>query len=331
MSCWRGCCRRRPSACWPWWPRSAAMLDLVKEFGLSAATIQKPVISQAQVSALFWINAAAGAALGAALLMSAPLLARFYGQPDLEAVTEWLALGFVLSGLTVQHWALLRRQMRFGAIAGLETAADIASFAVAIALAVAGKGYWALVAQRLVSPALLLAGSWTVCRWRPARPARADGIARIVAFRRLGDGERARPGAGAQRRPDPDRLAVGAGHARPLRAHDAAGAVARQYHQRAGLCRRHAGAQPPGRPARALSIDVPPDHAEACPAHHARVRDRGRPGRLGGGDPVRAGLGAGYPAGGAVQRLGGLPAGADGRQPALHDAGPRRGRCCARA
>ena len=38
-------------------------------------------------------------------------------------------------------------------------------------------------------------------------------------------------------------------------------------------------------------------------------------------DPVRAVLGAGDPAGGAVQRLGDLPAGADGRQPALHDAG----------
>jgi PST family polysaccharide transporter len=159
-----------------------AILDLVKEFGLSAATIQKPGISHAQVSALFWINAAAGALLGAGLVLAAPLLARFYGQPDLEAVTEWLALGFVLSGLTVQHWALLRRQMRFGAIAGLETAADVASFAVAIALALAGKGYWALVAQRLVAPALLLAGSWMVCRWRPARPAPAEGIRELLRF-----------------------------------------------------------------------------------------------------------------------------------------------------
>ena len=33
-----------------------AVLDLVKEFGLSAATIQKRDISHAQVSALFWIN-----------------------------------------------------------------------------------------------------------------------------------------------------------------------------------------------------------------------------------------------------------------------------------
>jgi hypothetical protein len=72
--------------------------------------------------------------------------------------------------------------MRFGAIAGLETAADVASFAVAIALALAGKGYWALVAQRLVSPALLFAGSWMVCRWRPARPAPAEGIRELLRF-----------------------------------------------------------------------------------------------------------------------------------------------------
>ncbi|HYR67204.1 MAG TPA: oligosaccharide flippase family protein, partial [Reyranella sp.] len=159
-----------------------AILDLVKEFGLSAATIQKQGISHAQVSALFWINAAVGGLLGAGLLLGAPLLARFYGQAELEPVSRWLALGFVLSGLTVQHWALLRRQMRFAAIAGLETAADLAGFAAAIALAVAGAGYWALVAQRLIAPGLLLVGSWVVCRWRPARPAAAQGLGELLRF-----------------------------------------------------------------------------------------------------------------------------------------------------
>src|SRR5258708_16177645 len=75
----------------------AAILDLVKEFGLSAATIQKQGISHAQVSALFWINAAVGALLGAVLVLAAPALARFYGQPQLEAVGQWLRLGVLLT------------------------------------------------------------------------------------------------------------------------------------------------------------------------------------------------------------------------------------------
>ena len=159
-----------------------AVLDLVKEFGLSAATIQKRDISHAQVSALFWINAGVGAALGFGLFLAAPLLAQFYGQPELEAVARWLALAFVASGLTVQHWALLRRQMRFGAIAGMETLADLLSFGTAIGLAASGAGYWALVAQRLVSPVLLMLGSWALCRWRPARPARTAGVRGLLEF-----------------------------------------------------------------------------------------------------------------------------------------------------
>src|SRR5512140_2650749 len=59
------------------------VLDLVKEFGLSAATIQKQDITHAQVSALFWINASVGTVLGIGLFLAAPLLARFYGQPEL--------------------------------------------------------------------------------------------------------------------------------------------------------------------------------------------------------------------------------------------------------
>lgn len=158
------------------------VLDFLKDLGLSSATIQKPDLTHAQVSALFWINAVAGVLLAAGLALAAPLLASFYGQPELGPVTRWLALGFALSGLTVQHWALLRRQMRFTAIAGIETAADYAGFAAGIALALAGEGYWALVVQRLVSPVVLLVGSWAVCRWRPAFPAPAQGVQELLRF-----------------------------------------------------------------------------------------------------------------------------------------------------
>jgi len=44
----------------------SALLDLVKEFGLSAATIQRSDITHAQVSALFWINASVGLLFAAA-------------------------------------------------------------------------------------------------------------------------------------------------------------------------------------------------------------------------------------------------------------------------
>jgi len=158
------------------------LLDLVKELGLSAAIIQRPSISQAQISALFWLNLAMSGAIAGTLWLLAPLIAGFYGEPELTPITRWLALGFAMSGLTVQHWALLRRQMRFGAIALLETGAELAGFLVALGVALQGGDYWALVAQRLTIPAIALVGSWALCSWRPDWPRPAAGLGSMIRF-----------------------------------------------------------------------------------------------------------------------------------------------------
>lgn len=158
------------------------VLDLIKELGLSAATIRQPDITHAEVSALFWVNVVAGAAIAAVLLIVAPLVAAFYGQAELTGVIRWLGLGFLLGGLSVQHWALLRRQMRFEAVAAIDTGGEIAGFLVAIVLARAGAGYWALVAQRLTAPVVVLIGAWSLCAWRPSAPSRVAGAAKLLHF-----------------------------------------------------------------------------------------------------------------------------------------------------
>lgn len=159
-----------------------AALEVLKELGLSAATIQKPDLKQAEVSALFWMNTSAGAVIALALFLAAPLIASFYGQPELVDITRWLALGFLMSGLTVQHWALLRRQMRFGAIAVVETGAEMIGLAAGIVIAVSGGDYWALVVQRLTGPGLTMVGCWLLCRWRPSAPALVPGMGQMVWF-----------------------------------------------------------------------------------------------------------------------------------------------------
>jgi polysaccharide transporter, PST family len=158
------------------------IFELVREFGLSAATIRKPDITHAEVTALFWINAAAGTFIAATLMAAAPLVAWFYGEPALVEVTRCLAVGFVFSGLSVQHWALVRRQMRFGAIAAVDVGSEVAGFAAALLAAALHAGYWALVAQRLTIPAVAVAASWMLCRWRPGRPRRVAGLGALLRF-----------------------------------------------------------------------------------------------------------------------------------------------------
>ncbi|MBA3805452.1 MAG: lipopolysaccharide biosynthesis protein [Acidobacteria bacterium] len=157
-------------------------VSLFKDLGLSSATIQKEDLSLAQISTLFWINI--GLSVGIMLLTAAlaPLVAWFYGEPRLTRITIAYAAGFLFGGLVVQHEALLRRQMRFTALAIVETIALTVGIAVAVILAWRGAGYWALVVNQLASGLVYAAGIWIACGWRPGVPVRDSGVRQMLVF-----------------------------------------------------------------------------------------------------------------------------------------------------
>lgn len=155
---------------------------LFGDLGLSMATVQRRNITAAQVNALFWINAAAGVVIAAVVIALSPVIAWFYAEPRLVEITCALAAPFVLSGVTAQHKALMNRQMRFRALVTIDLVALIGGIVAAIALAIAGAGYWALVANPITTAILTLALVWTFSGWRPGLPARAGGVRSMIAF-----------------------------------------------------------------------------------------------------------------------------------------------------
>jgi O-antigen/teichoic acid export membrane protein len=160
----------------------AGFLHVFKDAGLSTATIQREGITNAQVSNLFWINVAAGAAAMLVMASSAPLVASFFRQPELVAVSVVLSAGFVLEALAVQHVAILNRQMRFPLVSGLDLGCTAAGFLVGVLMALTGWGYWALVGTTLATPALRTAGVWAISGWRPQRPVAQSGTRPLVRF-----------------------------------------------------------------------------------------------------------------------------------------------------
>ena len=157
---------------------------MFKDLGLSVATIQKSEVSRDQVSTLFWLNVAFSVGITGLTIVLSPLVSWFYGDPRLMAVTVVTAIGFVLGGLTVQHEALLRRQMRFFSLVSIVLISTIVGYVVGIFMAWRGYSYWSLVFSQL---ALLLSntiGVWLVCRWRPGLPKRNSGVRSMIAFGR---------------------------------------------------------------------------------------------------------------------------------------------------
>jgi len=159
-----------------------AFISYFKDLGLPQATIQREAITHAQISTLFWINAAAG--LGTAGLVAALAfpIAWFYSRPQLVGITLALSLSFVFAGLAAQHQALLRRRMCFGTLAVIQVAASLVGVTAAIIAAALGAEYWALVLLQVLTAAGIAAGVWICCRWIPGPPVRGSGVRSMVRF-----------------------------------------------------------------------------------------------------------------------------------------------------
>lgn len=156
--------------------------ERLKLMGLSTVTIQRRTIDQGQLSFLFWVNVLLGVGVAVVVGALSPLIARFYGAPELTGITLWLTLSFVFGGIGAQHVALLNRRMDFGFLARIEVSAILFGSAVAIVAAWAGAGYWALVLFHLVQPGVRAVMAWRRTRWRPDRPAKARDGREMLAF-----------------------------------------------------------------------------------------------------------------------------------------------------
>jgi O-antigen/teichoic acid export membrane protein len=157
-------------------------ITLFKDLGLSMATVQKDEISHEQVSNLFWVNVALAVITALIAAATAPAVAQFYHEPRLIWITLTLTIGFIISGLGVQHSALLNRQMHYGALVFNDVFSMLISTVAAIVAAMYGASYWALVILPLTSATISTAGLWLVCKWRPSLPTRKSGTRSMLAF-----------------------------------------------------------------------------------------------------------------------------------------------------
>lgn len=140
---------------------------MFKSMGLSIATIQKEQITHRQVSSLFWVNVAVSTLIGIILAALAPVVAWFYDKPELTHITLVLATGFPISGLGIQHQAILRRHMRFLTLEILQTISMAVAIGLAVAAAWGGAGYWALVIMHLGTSVFSALLPWLAVPWRP--------------------------------------------------------------------------------------------------------------------------------------------------------------------
>ena len=125
---------------------------------------------------------AIGALLALMCVASAPLLASFYHEPRTAWVIVALAPAFIVNAAGVQHFALIQRELRYVTITVIEVASQVVASALAIGLALADYGYWALVANVIAAASVATLCAWGASGFIPGRPRPSDGIAAMLRF-----------------------------------------------------------------------------------------------------------------------------------------------------
>lgn len=155
---------------------------VLMDLGTRDAAVQKAKISEEEVSGLFWLSLGIGSLLALILVACSPLIASFYREPKLQGIALLSAVTFVVSAASCQHSALLRRAMMFQQIATIEVASGLFGSIGAIAMALGGMSYWALVAKPILTSAFTLVAVAWCCRWVPGFPRLTSGVREMLKF-----------------------------------------------------------------------------------------------------------------------------------------------------
>jgi O-antigen/teichoic acid export membrane protein len=144
--------------------------------------VRRREVDEDDRSTVFWTCVAIGCtATAAGVALSWPA-ARFYGQPQVQPLFAVLSLIFVISSLGATHAHLLVREMNFRALELRAMAGALIGGALAVALAVAGFGPWALVAQPLAAATISTILLWVFGSWRPRRRYSRRSLREIRSF-----------------------------------------------------------------------------------------------------------------------------------------------------
>jgi PST family polysaccharide transporter len=157
-------------------------VQMFTDLGLLQVTVQKPEITQNELSALFWVSVAVSTGLALLVVLLSPLAAWFYHEPRATAVTAAVGSLLILSGLAAQPMAVMNRQMRFVPLAIIDIAAAVAAGVGGIAAAADGFGYWSLVIMQAANATSMLVLAWAFSGWRPSRPRHVPGLGALLRF-----------------------------------------------------------------------------------------------------------------------------------------------------
>lgn len=143
------------------------LLMMFQELGFTSALIYRQTEVEEAADTAFWTVVSSSLVLYVVGFFSAPLVADFFGEPQLVPVMRVLALTMLLSSFAQVPVTLLMKDLAFKRKIIPDIAAGILGNGLSIVLAMMGYGVWSLVYGQVAVSLIAAALIWFVTPWRP--------------------------------------------------------------------------------------------------------------------------------------------------------------------
>ena len=158
------------------------IMQVFVDSGLGTALIQKKDADDLDFSSVFYFNFSICLVLYTVMFVVAPFIARFYSDDSLTPIIRVISLTIIISGVKGIQQSYVSRNMLFKSFFYSTLGGTIISAFVGIALAYAGFGIWAIVAQQLSNTAIDTLILWVTVKWRPKKLFSWESLKGLLSF-----------------------------------------------------------------------------------------------------------------------------------------------------
>lgn len=139
----------------------------LQESGFRAALVNVRNIRHEDYNAVFWCSLLIGTCAYLLLFCCAPLIARFYQEPELTPLARYCFLAIPIASLGTAQGAYLFRNLKVRQQALSGIIAHVVSGCLGITLAFCGFSYWGIATQSLTYLITVTLCTWYFSPWRP--------------------------------------------------------------------------------------------------------------------------------------------------------------------
>lgn len=140
----------------------------ITDGGFEKSLINKQRLSNVQINTVFYINILLGIITMLLIVICAPAISNFFGEPGLTRILQFVSLGIFINAIGQTPSALLRKELNFKKVSYAHMAGSLVSAITGISLAYSGYGVWALVYSALSSQIVVLLIYLVYSPWKPS-------------------------------------------------------------------------------------------------------------------------------------------------------------------